>query len=86
MPKSSLILSKKESKKRGLRTEDKYIAGRVTRAKKTEKKTWGGRRTNLQASPVAGQSGDRVRARKETEKVVGLERIGETIKKKKKKK
>jgi len=85
MAKSSLILSKTESKKRKLRTEEKYITGRAKQAEKMTKKIWGGRRTNLQTSPVAGQSGDRVRARKEAEKVLGLERIGETIKKKKKK-
>ena len=48
-------------------------------------KKWAGRRTNLQTSPVAGTRGDAVAARKETAKELGLERIGETIKKKKKK-
>ena len=86
MAKSALIRSKTESKKRGLRTEEKYILGRAKLAERMTKKIWGGRRTNLQASPMVGQSGDRVKAMKEAAKVVGLERIGETIKRKKKKK
>lgn len=38
MRRTSLVLTEKESKKRGLRTEKKYIRGRVARIEKMEKK------------------------------------------------
>lgn len=48
----SLITSKKESKKRGLRTEEKYIEARKAHSYRQKKKVWGGRRFNKEADPV----------------------------------
>lgn len=51
----ALVINKEESKKRGLRTEKKYIEGRKRQRAKMEKKIWGGRWYNKETNPVKSQ-------------------------------
>ena len=75
-------LSKEERRKRGLRTEKRYIRGQETyeweRKQKGTGGKWGGRRYNKQADPVVRPSKSGAKAeiehRFETEKGYGIKR------------
>ena len=72
-------LSKEERRKRGLRTESRYLEGEKTyQWERKEHSKWGGRRFNKQADPIhrPSKSGAKVEIeqRIETEKKHGIKR------------
>jgi len=72
-------LSKEERRKRGLRTESRYLEGEKTyQWERRERSKWGGRRFNKQADPVVrkSKSGAKVEIeqRIEEEKKWGIKR------------